>query len=243
MNARGSIRKPISSRKGPKIRIKTFKLFLRLLKRPIIRSLPSKPSIKKTRNCSKQTSKNSNWVSVTKRKATLSIITPNKEKRAKRKLSNRMLKVQNFQIPSWFWRDVWIKLLKLTKRRESLWSNIFVMWRLLKTHLIKLSRQLVSQTLMKSSQPLSKLRNKTIACSITLTCLTLSMISLKRVTKRLRIRSGRLMKEVSWLNRKKSILRNHLLMKLKCLINKFVMLNTRLITPRICSKRFKLMSE
>jgi len=45
VNARGLIKSLRPLREMPKIRIKTFKLFLRLLKRPTIRSLPSKPSI------------------------------------------------------------------------------------------------------------------------------------------------------------------------------------------------------
>jgi len=70
MKARGLIKRVRASKEKLRILIKTFKPFLRLPKRPTIRSLPSKPSIKKTKNFLKLTFKNCNLVLATKRKVT-----------------------------------------------------------------------------------------------------------------------------------------------------------------------------
>jgi len=115
------------------------------------------------------------------------------------------------------------------------------MSRLLRMHLIRSSRQLVSLTLKKLSRPSSRPRSRTIVYSTTLTCSIPNLISLRRATRRSRSRSRRLMKEDNWTNRKRLILRFHLLMKCKCLIKTFKTLKTRPTTPRTCSKRSKHM--
>jgi len=99
MKARGLIRRRILWRKELKMWIKMFKLFQRLLKRQITRSLLSRPSIKKTKNYLKQISRNFSLVLVTKKKVILLTLMPNQVRQARKKPSKRMLKVLNFQIP------------------------------------------------------------------------------------------------------------------------------------------------
>lgn len=126
-------------------KIKTTRLLSKLLKRPRTISLLCRPKLKMNAESLRRRFKNCRLNSMSQ--VTISNMTIRRLTKIKK--LKLIQKETIFQIQLLFWNADFSKLLRLTKKRESLWTNICVTWRLLKMHLIKSSRPLAFQTLKK----------------------------------------------------------------------------------------------
>jgi hypothetical protein len=101
-----------------KMRTKITKLFQKSQKRQITRSSPFRPSMRRKKRISKYRSISFKWNSRIK-----TTFWRSKNKRPKRPKRARKLVKPLSLTPSLFWRDVWIKSLKPTRKRESWWTS------------------------------------------------------------------------------------------------------------------------